>query len=738
MSKYPFTFLTYPFLTLLFIIGCNSQNDTTSAKNEMPTTLTVEGIRNTRKVKILDKKPEYGWVLSENIKEQKGYHILVASSKENIEADKGDIWDSGFIESSKSVGITHQGNPLQAGQTYYWKVLVKYQNKSSQFSNSQSFTIAKSEGKFISTRNSFQIDSIEPVLFEKRGASYFIDFGKAAFATMIFTYETKVDTVLTIRIGEQLRGTAINRELPEKSHIRYQEIKVPVHPKQTQYVLDITPDERNTLPGKALPLPDDFPVLMPFRYAEIEGADEALSSDDFIQLAHHSYWEEGTSSFVSSDTILNQIYDLCKYSIKATTFNGLYVDGDRERIPYEADAYLNQLSHYGVDREYAMARQTIEYFMENPTWPTEWQQHVALMFYADYMYTGNTELIEKYYEQLKHKTLMELSREDGLISSTKADDAFMKKLGFKDPDVKLKDITDWPPAQKDTGWKLATKEGERDGFVFKDYNTVINSLYYQNMKIMTEFAKVLGKTDEEVQFKTIANNVKETINEKLFDSEKGYYVDGEGTDHGSIHANMMPLAFGIVPEEHKPSAVAFIKTRGMACSVYGAQYLMDGLYEAGEADYGLQLLTDTSDRSWYNMIRIGSTITLEAWDVKYKPNADWNHAWGAVPANVIPRRLWGIRPKTPGYAVASLKPQMSTLKKSSIEVPTIRGTIKASYQKEETREYYTITIPGNMIAEFEINSDKKFALHNGKKITITTEPLILVSGKHKIEFLLKR
>ena len=124
----------------------------------------------------------------------------------------------------------------------------------------------------------------------------------------------------------------------------------------------------------------------------------------------------------------------------------------------------------------------------------------------------------------------------------------------------------------------------------------------------------------------------------------------------------------------------------MACSVYGAQYLMDGLYEAGEADYGLQLLTDTSDRSWYNMIRIGSTITLEAWDVKYKPNADWNHAWGAVPANVIPRRLWGIRPKTPGYAVASLKPQMSTLKKSSIEVPTIRGTIKAVY-------YTHLTLP---------------------------------------------
>jgi hypothetical protein len=113
----------------------------------------------------------------------------------------------------------------------------------------------------------------------------------------------------------------------------------------------------------------------------------------------------------------------------------------------------------------------------------------------------------------------------------------------------------------------------------------------------------------------------------------------------------------------------------MACSVYGAQYLLDGLYNAGAEDYALELLTSTSDRSWYNMIRIGSTITLEAWDNNYKNNLDWNHAWGAVPANVIPRGLWGIQPKTPGFETAVIKPQMGDLKSSEIEVPTIKGTI---------------------------------------------------------------
>lgn len=699
-----------------------------------PNDLTVEWIRVPEQVEILDPSPEYGWTVPNMAKAQAAYQLLVASSKENLNNGIGDIWDSGKIWSNVSSDVPHEGKDLLPGNTYFWKVRIwDHELRTSAYSKIQRFLMG-TVGNNITTPNSFQVDKISPVVFEKRGKTYFMDFGKAAFATIDFTYKAKSDHTLTIRIGEQLKGRGINREPSKKSTIRYQEIEVPVQPDKTEYQLQIRPDKRNTLPGKALPLPDGFPVLMPFRYAEIEGAKKKLSADDFIQLAHHSYWEEDASSFESSNEILNQVWDLCKYSIKATTFNGLYVDGDRERIPYEADAYLNQLSHYATDREYAIARQTIEYFMENPTWPTEWQQHVALMFYADYMYTGNTELIEKYYEDLKHKTLMELAREDGLITSTKVTPEFMKKLGFKNPNEKLRDIVDWPPAQKDTGWQLATEEGERDGFVFMPYNTVINSFYYENMRIMSKFATVLGKADEALNFKLLALKAKKAINAKLLDIDKGYYVDGEGTDHSSIHANMMPLAFGIVPKEYIPSVVKFIKSRGMACSVYGAQYLLDALYNAGEDDYALDLMKDQSDRSWYNMLKIGSTITLEAWDMKYKPNADWNHAWGAVPANVIPRRLWGIEPKTPGFGIALIKPQMGSLTSSAIKVPTIKGTIHGDYKVEGGVKTYTIEIPANMGAEFELAYPKdQLLVHNGNKIPRTFKFLRLNSGKHVIQ-----
>ncbi|SHJ23238.1 sulfatase-like hydrolase/transferase [Pseudozobellia thermophila] len=702
-----------------------------------PTDLTVELIREPETgVEIFDLKPEFGWTVPLGAQYQTAYQILVASNETSIDANNGNVWDSGRVASTESTNVEYAGEPLDIGKTYYWKVRIwDEDNRLVDYSRTQKFTTGESDSYIISTENKYQVEKVHPVQFEKRGDIYFIDFGKAAFATVDFDYMAEDPHTLTVRIGEMLDENGhVNRTPPKHSNIRFQEIKVDVKPGKSRYRIEIdpVPDKRFKGPSKAIPLPEGFPVLLPFRYMEVEGARLPLKAEDFQQLRHTGYWDDEASDFDSDNDILNQVWELCKYSIKATTFTGLYVDGDRERIPYEADAYLNQLSHYTTDREYAIARRTIEYFMEHPTWPTEWQQHVALLIYADYMYTGNTELIERYYEDLRHKTLYELSNEEGLITSTKVTEEFMYKLGFKPGYRKaLTDIVDWPNAN----FMKSGNKGERDGFVFKPYNTVINSFFYENMKIMAEFARILGKTGDALDFQYRAAKVKKAVNERMFDKKRGVYVDGIGADHASLHANMMPLAFGLVPEEHLESVVEFVKSRGMACSVYGAQFLMNGLYNAGEADYALELLASKAKRSWYNMIRSGSTITMEAWDYEYKVNLDWNHAWGAVPANVIPRGLWGIKPKTPGFGIASIRPQMGQLKSSEIKVPTVRGAIKGKYVFNSPRlQTYKIEIPGNMVAEFSLNDVQgKDLIHNGKKVHTAFGSIRLTPGKHTLQ-----
>ncbi|MFH4966985.1 sulfatase-like hydrolase/transferase [Gaetbulibacter sp. M240] len=699
-----------------------------------PFDLTVELIRDPSEgVAILDTKPEFGWTVPTLAKYQSGYQILVSSSLEIIKNNNGDIWDSGRVGSSESTNVEYKGPKLEAGKTYYWKVRIwDDENRLVDYSKPQKFMVGNPDSYIQSTENKFETDTIKPLKFERNDGIYFLDFGKAAFATMEFNYNAETTHTLTIRVGEMLEDGKINRTPPAKSNIRYQELKVEVKPGLNRYRIPIKADERNTMPNKAVALPEGFPILMPFRYAEIEGAKSPISADDFEQLAYHTFWNNNSSQFESDDDILNQVWDLCKYSIKATTFNRFYVDGDRERIPYEADAYINQLSHYNTDREYAMARRTIEYFMKHPTWPTEWQQHVALLIYEDYMYTGNTELIERYYEALKHKSLYELSNPDGLITAEKVTPEFMYKLGFEEGYKKpLTDIVDWPSAN----FNGSKTKGERDGFVFKPYNTVVNAFFYENMRIMAEFAHVLGKTDEVLDFNFRAAKAKKALNELMFDKERGIYVDGIGTEHASLHANMMPLAFGLVPEDRLDSVLKFVKSRGMACSVYGAQFLMDGLYRAGEENYALKLLTSKSDRSWYNMIAVGSTITLEAWDTKYKNNLDWNHAWGAAPANIIPRGLWGIKPKTPGFGIATIKPQMGELKSSEIVVPTVRGMIKGNYSYNGPRlQTFVIEIPGNMEGEFNIDLKNRMDLiHNGQKVSPFYNVIQLGPGEHTIQ-----
>lgn len=581
----------------------------------------------------------------------------------------------------------------------------------------------------------FQIERIAPVSITKAAnGGYLIDFGKDAFGTLELHYKTIRADTLIICLGEKLLNGEIDRK--PGGTIRYAEVKLPVSPSEENYTLKLPADKRNTL-AKAVQLPDSFGVIMPFRYAEIKHINQPITAADVRQKAYFHHFDETQSNFSCSDTVLNQVWELCKYSIKATSFTGIYIDGDRERIAYEADAYINQLGHYSTDREYDMAKQTIAHFMTHPTWPTEWLLHTALMVYQDYYYSGDLTLLKKYYNQLKLKTLMELAREDGLISTASGNVTreFMKKIGFADSTERLKDIVDWPPAQKDTGWKLVKSEGERDGCEMLPINTVVNCFFYENMKIMAELAGALNKPADKKHFEIMAAKVRGSINKKLFNAEKGIYVDGEGSVHSSLHSNMMALAFGIVPANFTKSVTDFVKSRGMACSVYGSQYLLESLYLSGEGQYALDLMRATNDRSWWNMIKVGSTITMEAWDMKYKPNSDWNHAWGAAPANIIPRRLWGIRPKTPGFQIASIRPQMGDLKFSFVKTPTIHGPITGEYHWINNRlKTYAIEIPENIVGEFYLNCETdEVVLLNGKKIDPSLPSIRLNSGMNKIE-----
>ena len=654
---------------------------------------------------IRSEKPYFGWVMNDAKPNtlQTAYRILVASDAKLLAQNHGDMWDSGRIASDNSTAVQYAGKPLQPSAVYHWKVQTwSNHGEESPFSSPKSFITAAALDNQTACYP-LQITDEYPVRIRKIDEkSTFIDFGKAAFGRLRVTLSSPKADTMVVHLGEHAVNDRIVRN-PDGT-IRYVACKLPLMAGTHTYFVKIHPDGRNTSSTanesgvKAILMPDYIGEATPFRYCELEGYGGVIRNTDVVRPSVHYPFNEQASDFFSSDTVLNRVWELCKYSIKATSFAGIYVDGDRERIPYEADALINQLCHYSVDREFSIARHSHEYLIEHATWPAEWIMQSTLMAWYDYLYTGNPASIRRFYDDLKAKTLAALTESNGLISTRtgKQTPEFLKSIHFRGK--ALRDIVDWPQS----GVLGVGKEspGETDAFVFTDYNTVVNAYHYEALRLISRIADALGETADRDAYQKRAEHVRQQFNKLLLDRKKGYYNDGIDTDHSALHSNMFPQAFEMTPVKNKKAVSDFVRSRGMACSVYGAQFLMDAVYSAHDADYGLQLLSSVAERSWYNMICAGSTITTEAWDVKYKPNQDWNHAWGAVPANVIPRRLMGIEPLDAGFRKIRIKPQPSTLVYAGITVPTIRGSVQMSFHNTPgTKFEMEIEIPANTEAE---------------------------------------
>jgi len=673
---------------------------TSEIDKSRPTGLTCELMAWPERTEISNLKPRFSWVVPFTCRgdRQSAYQTLVATKEGLLTEQDADLWNSGRVESDQSLAVAYAGSPLESHKSYTWEVRTwNRDGEPSGWSQPQVFRTGdldapRAERYTTPCYPLVQTEVAPTRVVRKAEGHFFFDFGQAAFGTVTFRATVPRDGVtVQVHLGEA-PGPNDTVEREPGATIRYRQIAVVLATGTHPYRVAIPPDERNT-GTYAVKMPADIGEVLPFRYCEVVGAPSGFDPSTVRQVRVHYPFDDEAARFTCSAPVLNDIWELCKYTMKATSFCGVYVDGDRERIPYEADAYINQLGHYCTDREFTLARYSHEYLILYPNWPTEWPLHSVLMAWADYMQTGDRRSITEFYDDLKAKTLSELAREDGLISTQtdRVTDELLDAIHMNNPRYvhgrKLDDLVDWPP-------------GERDDYDFQPINTVVNALHYQAMALMGRIAADLGRREDAAEFVSAAERVAASINARLIDPTTGLYVDGEGSSHSSLHANMFPLAFGLVPSERLKPVIDFTKGKGMACSVYAAQYLMEALYEAGEADFAYRLMTDrATDRSWPHMLEVGTTIALEAWDNKYKPNQDWNHAWGAAPVNIIPRKLMGVEPTAPGFSSVRIRPQPGPLERASLDLPTIRGTIHVAFEERpDGTTQLNVGLPANMTA----------------------------------------
>src|SRR3712207_1908331 len=70
--------------------------------------------------------PTLSWALEGEgrAQTQSAYRVLVAGNEEDLEAEENLLWDSGKVESNRSVGIVYEGEALRSGSRCVWKVCV--------------------------------------------------------------------------------------------------------------------------------------------------------------------------------------------------------------------------------------------------------------------------------------------------------------------------------------------------------------------------------------------------------------------------------------------------------------------------------------------------------------------------------------------------------------------------------------------------------------------------------------
>lgn len=497
------------------------------------------------------------------------------------------------------------------------------------------------------------------------GGGFFADFGKAAFGRLELVVNCNAGCTAEICIGEVLSAEGrIEREPGGYRCIKVMQKEL--HPGENRFFMDIpkhqSPYQKTYQRSKVLTPENIGGEIAPFRYGEVVGA--TVTGVEFIRHAVFGEFDDNAAHFECSDERLNKVWEFCKYSMKATSCFGIYVDGERERQAFEGDCYINALGAYCTGGGYEIARRTLGFMIEYYPIPALEYRLITPRLVHDYMlYSGDEISLQFWQKTLPQRLCRQYLNSHGLIENPEFIEIndYRREIPyqyfplFQDP---MHLLVDWPP-------------NERDNYEYGAENFVSNVFYYDALNKLNILMPGNG-------YGKAAQELRQTM-QKVFRNGDGSWRDNSASEHMALHTAVLALALDMAEGSDRKYLADFIESKNMQCSVYMAQFLLDACFKAGKAQYAIDLMRSDSERSWLNMIAQGSTISMEAWSNELKPNQDWNHAWGAAPANVIPRRLAGIRPVEYGFRKFVAEPQAGNLAEFVMRHPTPHGTVVMEY-----------------------------------------------------------
>jgi alpha-L-rhamnosidase len=425
------------------------------------------------------------------------------------------------------------------------------------------------------------------------------------------------------------------------------------------------------------------------------------------------------STLITADPTLDAVWELCKYTTKASPLD-LYADSNaRQRSPgCVADDVTQMRSQYATSSELSLQRFALEQLIANgPATASDWSVLPISAVYEWTMHTGDLALALATYDRLRthHLLLNSISNSSGTVDS-----------------FGIEALVDWPT-------------GMRDQYETSNHSTIAAAWIYHGATTLASIARLLGNLTDAGDLEAIANRLKSAVNKLQWNGSA--FCDGicKETSHTAFHSSVYALALGAAADENRLTTWTYIRGRinppfseakeippespppaasadvhapttwpppepssgvGLPCGTWPAQYALMALYD-NAADRGLsalRVLTSSALNSWVSMLKQGATMTMEMWNPQEKPNLTWSHGWSASPAYIIAWYLFGIRPTLPGFAALSVRPQPGDLEQGRFTMPSLRGPVSVSFAQTTggTTFALNMSLPATVVASVGI------------------------------------
>ena len=442
-----------------------------------------------------------------------------------------------------------------------------------------------------------------------------------------------------------------------------------------------------------------------FRYLEVEDAPPAFDGTTIRMIVRHNRVDRDVSSFESSNATLNQVWDLIKRSIMLGSHDQFVDTPTREQGQFTYDAYQISIGAMKSFGERLLSRQGLREFAQsqakyhqdtgkvNAVYPNgdgkrdipDWTQSFVFWAWEYYLETGDRELMRELFDSLV--------RVGQYLKSTENKTTGLVDLG-NDPGY-AGGITDWP---------------ERYNYDMKTtQRTVMSINAWLGYQDLARLAKEPGSDQMEASlFQKYADDIRTSINTRLWDESQQAYIDGLNADgsksaHASQQANAMMLALGLAPENRRAGAMAAVKRAGQSTGPILARYLVQAYGDADDDEALMDWLVNPKGRNFAYALADGGTFTYEHWlGRNSRPDgkgASESHAYGANAGVVaLQEYILGVKIIAPQAARLQVRPHVAGLTFARGDIPTQSGRVSVSWQTGPGFKM-DLTLPCNVRAD---------------------------------------